>query len=432
MQCTYKKSYESTCTRAAISDRGLCIFHEEWERKSKEETEEIFYKEIKEGIKDFEGCILPAVDLVNTIIKGDAWFKGATIKGDASFNGATIKGYASFNGATIEGSASFNGATIEGSAWFEGATIKGGASFEGATITGDAWFKGATITGGASFNGATIKRNAWFKGATIEGGASFEGATIEGGASFEGATITGGASFNGATIKGEAWFAGATIEGSALFGEATIEGIAWFNGATIKGDAWFAGATIKGDAFFVGATIWGGASFEGATIKGYASFVSANIYSLYLMTTTFHNMEVQEEACRAAKITQDRVGNRELADSHFYREMEAKRKQKSRLKQWLEIPVQYVFGYGVRPFWVIRSWLLVILAFALVYWLGDGIGKDMSFWQNLYFSVVTAATPGYGGFTPNPGYIVLASFQAIFGTFMWAAIIATFARKFMR
>jgi len=53
--------------------------------------------------------------------------------------------------------------------------------------------------------------------------------------------------------------------------------------------------------------------------------------------------------------------------------------------------------------------------------------------QYIYFSVVTAATPGYGGYHPNPGfYQGLASFEAIFGTFMWAGFIATFARKYMR
>jgi hypothetical protein len=49
------------------------------------------------------------------------------------------------------------------------------------------------------------------------------------------------------------------------------------------------------------------------------------------------------------------------------------------------------------------------------------------------FSIVTTATPGYGGYIPAPGlYQGLASFEAIFGTFMWAAFIATFARKYMR
>jgi hypothetical protein len=56
-----------------------------------------------------------------------------------------------------------------------------------------------------------------------------------------------------------------------------------------------------------------------------------------------------------------------------------------------------------------------------------------SFLEYFYFSVVTAATPGYGGYKPAPGfYQGLASIEAIFGTFMWAAFIATFARKYMR
>ncbi len=38
-------------------------------------------------------------------------------------------------------------------------------------------------------------------------------------------------------------------------------------------------------------------------------------------------MEAQEKACRAARRTQEEIGNRELADDYFYREIEAKRKQ---------------------------------------------------------------------------------------------------------
>jgi len=40
---------------------------------------------------------------------------------------------------------------------------------------------------------------------------------------------------------------------------------------------------------------------------------------------------------------------------------------------------------------------------------------------------------GYGGYKPKPGiYQGLASFEAIFGTFMWAALIATSAREYMQ
>jgi hypothetical protein len=42
-------------------------------------------------------------------------------------------------------------------------------------------------------------------------------------------------------------------------------------------------------------------------------------------------------------------------------------------------------------------------------------------------------TPGYGKYELTSWvYQVIASAEAIFGTFMWAAFIATFARKYMR
>ena len=120
--------------------------------------------------------------------------------------------------------------------------------------------------------------------------------------------------------------------------------------------------------------------------------------------------------------------------------MEAKRKQKHPIIRVLELPVQYIFGYGVHPLRVITTWLLTVFCLAFVYWIGNGVleGGELevaadSFLEYLYFSVVTAATPGYGGYKPAPGfYQGLASFEAIFGTFMWAAFIATFARKYMR
>ena len=61
-------------------------------------------------------------------------------------------------------------------------------------------------------------------------------------------------------------------------------------------------------------------------------------------------------------------------------------------------------------------------------------GASLGFYVNtLTLAYITAATPGYGGYTPNLGiYTIIAGFEAIFGTFMWAAFIATFIRKYLR
>jgi len=356
MQCTYKKIDGSRCNREVISGRGLCILHEDWDHKSEEETKETFYKQIEEGIGDFEGCILPAINLDGTKIEGSLSFREAKIKGDASFKEAKIG------------------------------------------------------------------RDAWFWGARIGEYLWFEKAKIAGYASFEKAEIGRDVSFNLVKIGEYLSFDEAKIGGTALFMEAEIGRNAWFWRARIGGDVWFKKAKIGGDA-----------SFEKAEIGGAASFDGIEATSLTFQNAIFYDMTGQENACREAKMSQERRGNRKLADVHFYREMEAKRKQKQSFIKWLESPIQYIFGYGVHPFWVIGWWLSVVFVLAFVYWLGCGVQTANSFWDNLYFSVVTAATPGYGGYRPEPGfYQILATIQAIFGTFMWATFIVTFARKFMR
>ena len=315
MQCWYKK-LNGYCHRKALEDseKGFCLLHEDWGHKDTEETTKEFYREIEEGITDFEGCILPEVNLSERKIED--YF-------GISFNDATIKGDINFNGARITGFVKFYGATIEGNAWFSDTTIKR----------------------------------------------------------------------------------------QLIFTRAMISGIVLFERTTVDE----------------------GAFFDGATMRGITIFSPEKITEFSFTYATFGDMSAQEYACRMAKITQDRVGNRASADYHFYREMEAKRKRKNPIIRLLELPVQYIFGYGVYPWRVITTWLVTVFVLAFVYWLGHGVVAADSFWGCLYFSIVTAATPGYGGYTPAPGlYHGLASFEAIFGTFMWAAFIATFARKYMR
>ena len=304
--------------------------------------------------------------------------------------------------------------------------------------------------GDFNFEGAKLLEIGFSK-MEIESDVNFDDVVIIKNASFGGAKIGGDASFGDAEIGGFAWFYGAEIGGYALFNKAKIGGCAWFNEAKIGGDALFDEAKIGGDALF-----------DLLEIKGKLSFRDA----------IFEKPEAQEESCRKAKRVWEEFGDRIEVDYYFYREMEAKRKlkylkfsltpilkliRKLRLEKrisnhieffekerriyrgFLELPIQYIFGYGVYPWRVIATWFITVFSLAFVYWLGkgvvcaDGIEHLDLLSEYIYFSIVTAATPGYGGYKPVPGfYQNLASFEAIFGTFMWAAFIATFARKYMR
>ena len=274
------------------------------------------------------------------------------------------------------------------------------------------------VKGDLSFNGAVIREDALFNGAEIDKNALFNSAEIGKNASFRRAKIRDTANFSRAKIGEKVSFMDAEI------GKYTV-----FYRAAIGGEALFVGAKMGGNVFFEEAEIDGDVTFDGTEIKGVCSFKDA----------VFKKPKAQEEASRTARKTQERIGDHVEADYYFYREMEAKRKLKHPIIRVLELPVQYIFGYGIYPWRVITTWLVTVFCLTFVYWIGNGVlvGNELnaadSFLEYLYFSVVTAATPGYGGYKPAPGfYQGLASIEAIFGTFMWAAFIATFARKYMR
>ena len=115
----------------------------------------------------------------------------------------------------------------------------------------------------------------------------------------------------------------------------------------------------------------------------------------------------QELGCRIARRRLEEHGDKDEADYYFYREMEAKRKQKPWYIRYPEfVFIQLIFGYGVHPFRLMSCWLLVAAIFALFYSVNGGImGKLPAsslpqpwsyFVECFYFSTITAVLSGYG------------------------------------
>ena len=426
--CEYIFNNGKKCKEDALEGSKYCILHmpfpknrnsKEFKRIAKLKEQKVKEK-ISKGDFNFEGAKLLKVDFSNLEIKGDVNFINAVILEDTSFDGAKI-----------EGKVSFGGAKIKGNAWFEGATIEGSVSFHEAKIKGKVSFYKATIGWDVQFEGATIKGDVWFNEATIGWDVQFEGATIKGNAQFDEATIGWDVQFEGATIKGDVWFELATIKGNA-----------WFDEATIEGHALFAPLDIKGELSF-----------------GNTKFITNNEVNKERVSKTLVNLEAEEEACQAAVRALEKLGDREGADYHFYREMRARRKQKNKITQFFEwLLADFTCQYGtdfIRP---IAIWfILVLVVFPLIYYFGHGIissnpffpffqgaaGNAKSFLSAEYFSIVTATTLGYGDLQPAlttitlfhiqvPIFRLLASIEAIFGTFMWVIFLTVFARKYMR
>lgn len=207
----------------------------------------------------------------------------------------------------------------------------------------------------------------------------------------------------------------------------------YLNNAKIGGNIRFRDLELLDDIFLNSAKIYSNVNFKNCFIKEYLYIHHAEIGgTIDFDNTKFKIPLVQEYSCRKAKNSWEEFGDKEKADKYFFKEMEAKRLQKSRSFRYFEWPIQFFFGYGVHPWRVILTWLSVIIFFSFVFWDGNEINGGYSYLESFYYSVVTAATPGYGGFDPKGIYKLFASAEAILGTFLWAAIIATFSRKYMR
>ncbi len=186
----------------------------------------------------------------------------------------------------------------------------------------------------------------------------------------------------------------------------------------------------------------GSLSFWKSTFSSDASFWESE-FNMDFVTFRYAKFKIpwhQESACMRAKMALEKSGDREEAGYHFYREMDAKRK----LKPWyIRFPelvfIQWVFGYGVHPLRLWGCWLGFVGIFALLFWYYQGIDEIASQMNTtatvrdyIWFSIATAVTPGYAGYKPTPDFKLVAGLEAIIGTFMWAAFIATFSRKYMR
>lgn len=195
----------------------------------------------------------------------------------------------------------------------------------------------------------------------------------------------------------------------------------------------FTNVSIKDDVRFSETKVERGVLFEDSFIGGDSDFFTLQTPFLSFISTKFRKPESQEEACRRAKIILEDQGNRDLSDEHFYLEMDAKRKQKNAFKRYVELVlIQWTFGYGVKPGRVGLSWGIIIGIFSVVYYLLNAL-PNASLIDYIHFSIITAITPGYGGYRlVGKCAVISASIEAIMGTLWWGFIMATIARKYFR
>ncbi len=108
---------------------------------------------------------------------------------------------------------------------------------------------------------------------------------------------------------------------------------------------------------------------------------------------------------------------------------------KSRFR-WLTSAIEcLLWGYGERPSRILLVALFLICSYAgsyhFVEWIDEkGQPLQMSIWDNIYFSVVTFTTLGYGDITPKTNLLkILAGSEALLGGFTMGLIVAGFSNR---
>jgi hypothetical protein len=325
-------------------------------------------------------------------------------------------------------------------------------------ITSQILITNSQMKGKLNFQNAILEKQAFFDYTYFSGYCCFLGVQFKKGALFRKTKFCDGAVFNEAKFDFQGNFDEAEFLTGAVFLKTQFNSDVLFNRALFIWDADFTASQFNGDAHFWGTQFRKHAVFDNAKFNKSAYFWKSAYFGYYAQffetqfngdvltfkNAVFNNSIAQEGACRRAKNVLERNGDRQEAGYHFYREMEAKRRQKPWYVRYPEFFfIQLIFGYGVHPFRLMFSWFAIATIFAFFYLSESGVISKLPasslpqplsyFVECIYFSIVTAVTPGYGKYELTSWvYQVVASVEAILGTFMWAAFIATFARKYMK
>ncbi|MBN3038541.1 MAG: hypothetical protein JW869_03900 [Candidatus Omnitrophica bacterium] len=107
-----------------------------------------------------------------------------------------------------------------------------------------------------------------------------------------------------------------------------------------------------------------------------------------------------------------------------------------RIFTWLGLTFSFlVWGHGERPARTIYSGIFVIILAAIFYSTGhlikDGQLFQPSFWESLYFSVITFTTVGYGDFTPLGLNKLVATIEAFSGLLIIPIFVIGLSRKYL-
>jgi hypothetical protein len=435
-----------------------------------------------------EAIFLDEADFTQAKFAGTANFRLASFGKSASFWKAAFLADANFQGAKFMGYASFQSAKISGNADFRGASFKEDLNMEFASFQGNAIFLGSNIAKDANFFRAELL-DINFKDATLGGDVQFSEAKLGRGL-FTGSHFLGKASFLGSCFQEEAFFHSAFFQGLAIFSQVKFQAKAVFEQAVFAGEAQFSevsfleeadfrSAKFCKEAFFQGTQFTDSANFSGSNFQKNLILANAKIYVMRLFDAVFagqidlHNADFVRLEVRWPTICNhlayDGAAYLSLAKNfrnlewfedaddcyYHYRRMSQSgktllRREKMLIKiNWSKIldgMACISCGYGVRPRYTVFLSCFLIILFALLFWMGDGIvveplnggspsiapQENLNFLDNIYFSAMVFTAKTQVKWYPVGVFRYLATVESILGWLLLALFLVTLGRTMIR
>lgn len=409
-RCGYTTNYRDqperpgdvTCWRESwdASDDGRCIWHADIEEKRIDELPDTD----SDGRERFDGAILRGAELGDTGVLANKVLQGADL------SGAFLRG-ADLNGAVLRG-ADLSGGDFLGSD-FSGADL-GDTDFREANLMSvdftEAYLRDADLTD-AELQGATFTD-------TVLWGADLTDADL--GSADLTATALVGADLTNADLR-MASFTDVDLREADLTGAAIM-------------------CTELENFEFNDGTMFGGRSRLEADADAAARvtpYLPGSVDPLRCLgrpstgSTPLKHAELQYRGTQRILRENDFQQLPELT----LREKHARRKRALAERDywtWFKLATyRWPLGYGEQPWKVIGTAIAVIVGCALLFpLLGGTEPPPDSIWDQLYFSVVTFTTLGFGDFKPaTEAARTLAGFEAFVGSLLMAFLVFVLGRR---
>ncbi|HQN30475.1 MAG TPA: pentapeptide repeat-containing protein [Methanothrix soehngenii] len=344
-----------------------------------------FDKYIIEGDLNLCGLTIERpVHFNQTIFQDSVMFNSTTFNGYAYFWSSDFNGYVNFGSSVFNGYANFGSSVFNGFAYFGESDFNGYADFKLSKFKEGANFGYSHFNGYANFGYSDFNNYANFAYSEFNSTADFGFSSFNDDVSFVFSDFNTSAFFMNSEFNGEADFYNSKFNGDTSFCNSEFNCNANFKLDTFDKEANFNDVVFKGDVSFYSSFFNGVAFFEKTIIQGRLSLTKTKYDKLFIRWYNIvDGLEYDDAAYMTLLKNFKDLGYLEDYDSCYFQYRKEHRGQpwpgigsfEVSVRKFLDIFLEYFYGYGKKPLLPLAWSLGVVLVFG-IYWRSIGQKKQ--------------------------------------------------------